>query len=295
MIAAPPDATAAPTGAGSIPVPAAAPPADARVATTPQPAPSPARLVVAGLGVHFGARSALEGIDAHFGPAETVSLLGPNGAGKSTLLKVLAGMLPPTHGLVRFDGAPVRRPNPAVVYVPQRTGVDWTFPVSVLDVALMGAERRRSRFVPLGRAARVAALAALDRVGMAPLAGVQIGQLSGGQQQRVFLARALLQDGDAYLLDEPFAGVDVPTQELLVALFGRLRDAGKTIVYATHDLAQAAASSDRVLLLNRRLVAAGPPRAAMTAANLRAAFGGQAVVPFGSEREPGPGEAAPTG
>ena len=110
------------------------------------------------------------------------------------------------------------------------------------------------------------------------LARVQIGQLSGGQQQRVFLARALLQDGDVYLLDEPFAGVDVPTQELLVALFGRLRDAGKTILYATHDLAQAAASSDRVLLLNRRIIAAGPPSEVMGVANLRATFGGQVVV-----------------
>ena len=113
---------------------------------------------------------------------------------------------------------------------------------------------------------------------MRHLAGVQIGQLSGGQQQRVFLARALVQDGEVYLLDEPFAGVDVPTQELLVALFGRLRDAGKTIVYATHDLAQATGSSDRVMLLNRRLIAAGPPGQVMTAANLRATFGGQAVI-----------------
>jgi manganese/zinc/iron transport system ATP- binding protein len=247
------------------------------------------RLETQELSVHFGQRSALEGVQARFGPSETISLLGPNGAGKSTLLKALAGMLPPTHGVVRLDGEPVRRPNPAVVYVPQRTGVDWTFPVSVLDVALMGVALRRPRLAPLGREERAAALAALERVGMAPLAGVQIGQLSGGQQQRVFLARALLQDGDVFLLDEPFAGVDVPTQELLVGLFGRLRDAGKTIVYATHDLALAAASSDRVLLLNRRVVAAGPPAAVMTAANLRATFGGQAVVPFAG---PGPGEAA---
>jgi len=115
---------------------------------------------------------------------------------------------------------------------------------------------------------------------MGGLAHVQIGQLSGGQQQRVFLARALLQQGDAYLLDEPFTGVDVPTQRLLVELFDDLKRQGKTIVYATHDLALAAASSDRVVLLNRRVVADGPPPATMTAANLRRAFGGQAVVPF---------------
>ena len=232
------------------------------------------------MSIHFGDRSALENVDVRLGPAETVSLLGPNGAGKSTLLKALAGMLPPTHGIVRLDGRPVRRPSPAVAYVPQRTGVDWSFPIDVLDVALMGRRLRRSRLAPLGARDRSDALDALERVGMRHLAHVQIGQLSGGQQQRVFLARALVQEGDVYLLDEPFAGVDVPTQELLVNLFGRLRDTGKTIVYATHDLAQAAASSDRVLLLNRRVVADGPPGQVLTAANLRVAFGGQALVPI---------------
>jgi manganese/zinc/iron transport system ATP- binding protein len=166
-----------------------------------------------------------------------------------------------------------------VVYVPQRSSVDWTFPISVLDVALMGVGLRRSRFTPLAAADRDAALAALDAVNMNRLAKVQIGQLSGGQQQRVFLARALLQQGDVYLLDEPFTGVDVPTQGLLVELFANLARQGKTIIYATHDLALAAATSDRVLLLNRRVIADGPPGTTMTADNLRATFGGQAVVP----------------
>jgi ABC-type Mn2+/Zn2+ transport system ATPase subunit len=258
------------------------PPANPRGQNPPLPlSPSPFPLEARQLSVHFGARSALECVDARFGSGETVSLLGPNGAGKSTLLKALAGILPPSHGEVLLHGRPVRRPSPAVVYVPQRSGVDWGFPVSVLDVALLSRGLGRSRFTPLGGRDRADALAALDRVGMRALADVQIGQLSGGQQQRAFLARALLQDGEVYLLDEPFAGVDVPTQELLVSLFGRLRDAGKTIVYATHDLSQAAASSDRVMLLNRRLVAAGPPAAVMTADLLRGAFGGQAVVPVG--------------
>lgn len=127
-------------------------------------------------------------------------------------------------------------------------------------------------------------LAALDRVGMRRFAGVQIGQLSGGQQQRVFLARALLQAGQVYLLDEPFAGVDVPTQELLIDLFEGLRREGRTIIYATHDLAQAAKCSNRVLLINRGVIADGPPSQVMTATNLRATFGGQAVlIPAGAE------------
>ncbi len=237
-------------------------------------------LKVENLHVEIDGSEILKGLDLEVGRGEIHAIMGPNGSGKSTLANVLAGMLPPAHGAVRFDGRPVRRPNPAVVYVPQRSGVDWGFPIAVLDVALMGRALRRPRLAPLGSGDRAAALAALDRVGMRHLAHVQIGQLSGGQQQRVFLARALVQDGEVLLLDEPFAGVDVPTQELLIAIFGALRDAGKTIVYATHDLAQAAASSDRVLLLNRRVIADGPPSAVMTAEALRAAFGGEAVVPI---------------
>jgi manganese/zinc/iron transport system ATP- binding protein len=245
---------------------------------------SPPPLAANALSVHFGQRSALEGIDARFERGETVSLLGPNGAGKTTLLKALAGILPPTHGEVRLDGRPVHRPDRHVVYVPQRTGVDWSFPISVLDVALMGRGLVRSRFRPLASADRADGLAALDQVGMRRLAHIQIGQLSGGQQQRAFLARALVQAGDVYLLDEPFVGVDVPTQELLVALFRRVCTEGKTIIYATHDLAQAAASSDRILLLRRRLIAEGPPQSTMTAANLQATYGGQAILPFAVER-----------
>jgi manganese/zinc/iron transport system ATP- binding protein len=242
-------------------------------------APAGARLRTDGLSVHFGDRSALDCVDVSFAPGEATSVLGPNGSGKSTLLRCLAGMLPPDHGVVLLDGRPVAGPSPRVVYVPQRSAVDWSFPISVLDVALMGLGSRRSRLRPFSEADRAAALAALGHVGMRHLAAVQIGQLSGGQQQRVFLARALLQEGDAYLLDEPFTGVDVPTQGLLVDLFDGLKRQGKTIVYATHDLALAAASSDRVLLLNRRVVAVGPPARTMTADALRATFGGQAVIP----------------
>ena len=243
-------------------------------------APQPPRLETDGLAVHFGDRSALEAIDLRFSAGETVSVLGPNGAGKSTLLKTLAGMLPPTHGEVRLEGVAVRGADHRVVYVPQRSAVDWSFPISVLDVALIGRNGARNRLLPFSGADRRVARGALDAVGMGALAHVQIGQLSGGQQQRVFLARALLQQGDTYLLDEPFTGVDMPTQGLLVDLFDDLKRQGKTIVYATHDLALAAASSDRVILINRRVVADGPPATTMTADNLRRAFGGQAVVPL---------------
>jgi ABC-type Mn2+/Zn2+ transport system ATPase subunit len=231
------------------------------------------------LGVHFGERPALEDINLTFRSGETTSLLGPNGAGKSTLLKTIAGMIPATHGVIRYGDTIVNGSNHCIVYVPQRTAVDWVFPVNVLDVVLMARRRARSRWRPYNRTDEDAALDALDRVGMKAFAPHQIGELSGGQQQRVFLARALLQEGDLYLLDEPFTGVDVPTQELLIELFNGLRAEGKTIVYATHDLAQAAKSSDQIVLVRRSVIASGPPGEVMTAANLRACFGGQAILP----------------
>lgn len=240
----------------------------------------PTQLSCRGLSVHFGQRSALNDVSAVFHSGQITSLLGPNGAGKSTLLKAVAGLLRPSHGEVRFGADLITKPNPAIVYVPQRSSVDWTFPVSVLDVVLMAAAKRRSRLLPFASRDNAAALDALRDVGMERFSGVQIGQLSGGQQQRVFLARALLQDGAALLLDEPFAGIDTPTQELLISIFERLGRSGKTIICATHDLAQASAFSDQILLLNRTVVAHGAPRETMTAANLRVAFGGQAVLPI---------------
>lgn len=236
------------------------------------------RLTTVRICVHFGPRPALEDVSVEFAAGKRVAIVGPNGAGKSTLLRVLGGMLAPTHGAVEIDGRPLVKPRPDIVYVPQRSGVDWTFPISVLDVTLMGRNQRRSRLRPFAGTDRERALAALADVGMERFAGIQIGQLSGGQQQRVFLARALVQGGSIYLLDEPFAGVDVPTQTLLIDLFARLSQAGKTIIYATHDLPQAAQSSDRVMLLNRHLIAAGPPGAVMTEANLRATFGSQVII-----------------
>lgn len=244
-----------------------------------QAAPRHHRLEIDNLSVHFGNRSALDSVSLAIDERENVSLIGPNGSGKSTMLRVIAGVLPATHGEVRVGGQVVHRPVQSIVYIPQRSSVDWTFPVSVIDVVLMAMANRRSRLRGYTREDRDMALAALDRVRMHRFANVQIGTLSGGQQQRVFLARALLQEGTLYLLDEPFAGVDIPTQELLIDLFAGLRAEGKTIISATHDLTQAASSSDRVVLLNRRLVAEGPPSQVMTADNLRATFGGQAIIP----------------
>jgi len=235
------------------------------------------RMQTVRLGVHFEDRSALEDINLDFQPGETTALVGPNGAGKSTLLKCLDGILAPTHGEVFLDGQPVHRPSPRVAYVPQRSDIDWKFPISVLDVALMGRALRTSRLLPVPGRDREDALAALAQVRMRRFAPVQIGALSGGQQQRVFIARALLQEADVFLLDEPFSGVDAPTQALVLQVLDDLRLAGKTIVFATHDLAMAERSADVCVLLNRRVLVAGPPSQVLTALNLQSTFGGTAA------------------
>jgi manganese/zinc/iron transport system ATP- binding protein len=244
------------------------------------------RMQTVRLGVHFENRSAIEEVSLDFHASESTALVGPNGAGKSTLLRCLDGILAPTHGEVFLDGQPVHRPSPRVAYVPQRSDVDWRFPISVLDVALMGRALRASRLLPVSHRDREDALAALAEVRMRRFAPVQIGALSGGQQQRVFIARALLQAADVFLLDEPFSGVDAPTQGLVLQVLDDLRSAGKTIVFATHDLAMAERSADVCVMLNRRVIAAGPPAEVLTVQGLQATFGGTAELDI--ERRPSP-------
>lgn len=230
------------------------------------------------LSLHYEDRSALRDVTLDIYPGEILGLLGPNGAGKSTLLKVIAGMLPASHGEVRFHGERITGPTNCITYVPQRSDVDWSFPISVLDATLLGLAPKRSRWTPFSRKDRNTAMHALEQVRMDHLAGAQIGALSGGQQQRVFLARALLACGDVLLLDEPFTGVDIPTQEMLVAIFRELSAQGTAVVYATHDLQQAARTSDNVVLINGEVISYGPPSAAMDHDTLRRTFGGQVVV-----------------
>ncbi len=230
------------------------------------------------LSVHFGPRSALDSVTLDILPGTITSLLGPNGAGKSTLLKAFAGVIEPTHGSAWYGGDEIRRPVQAITYIPQRSDADWTFPISVIETVLLGLARHTPRWRPFDRQERQRAMEALDHVGLAPLANVQIGALSGGQQQRVFLARALVACGDVLLLDEPFTGVDVPTQELFLRLFDGLRDRGVTIIYATHDLQQALQSSSRAILLNNSVIADGPPAEVLTSEQLTRTFQGRIMV-----------------
>lgn len=249
------------------------------VETTGTPAHHPsAPLSIHDMTVAYQRRPVVWDIDYDAPPGKLVAIIGPNGAGKSTLIKATLGLIPIVSGEVRFFGQPYRRQRSRVAYVPQRTSVDWDFPVSALDVAAMGLYGRIGWFKPVGKKHRELACAALDRVGMADYAGRQISQLSGGQQQRVFLARALAQDADLYLMDEPFAGVDAATERAIVNLLRELQRAGKTALVVHHDLQTVTEYFDEVLLLNMRLVASGPTRTAFTQENLRRTYGGKLAL-----------------
>ena len=216
--------------------------------------------------------------DASFSiPAGTITaLVGVNGSGKSTLFKAIMGFVPVRGGEVSVLGRPVARAlrEGLVAYVPQSEDVDWNFPVLVEDVVMMG---RYGRMGPLRRARaadRAAVAEALERVGMTGFASRQIGELSGGQKKRVFLARALAQDGRVILLDEPFTGIDVTTEESIIALLKALRDEGRVMLVSTHNLGSVPQFCDRAVLLDRTVLAAGRTEEVFTEVNLRRAFGG---------------------
>ena len=225
--------------------------------------------------VAYGRRPVLWNVDLAIVEPCLFGVIGPNGAGKSTLLKAALGLVPVVGGYVQFFGSPLARVRGRVGYVPQRETVDWDFPVSVMDVVLMGTYGRLGWLRRPGRRERDLAGHCLDRVGLVGLAERQIGRLSGGQQQRVFLARALAQEADVYLLDEPLAGVDVRSQEQIFRVLAEVRDQGKLVVVVHHDLRTAAEWFDRVALIDMRLVATGPTADVLTPDNLRRTYAGR--------------------
>ena len=208
----------------------------------------------------------------------SVGIIGPNGAGKSTLIKGVLGLLPIDHGRVEFFGDRLDDVRSRVVYVPQRSEVDWDFPVTVEDVVLMGRYGRLGLFGRPTRKDRDIASDALEKMGITPLAKRQISALSGGQQQRVFLARALAQEGDLIFMDEPFVGVDAATEEAIVSLLREMRDKGKTVIVVNHDLQTAQAYFDDLMLLNKRLVAYGKSEDVFTTDLLTETYGGRLAV-----------------
>ncbi len=216
-------------------------------------------------------------LDVPFGTL--AAIVGPNGAGKTTLIKAVQGLVRPAAGNILVFGKPYRAQRALVGYVPQRGSVDWDFPTNVLDVVLMGLYGRIGWFKRPGGQQRKRALAAIEQVGMLSCASRQISQLSGGQQQRVFLARALVQDAQLYLMDEPFQGVDATTEKAIVALLKHMKSDGKTVIAVHHDLQTVQAYFDWVTLLNVRKMAAGPVDEVFTPENLHQTYGGGVAGP----------------
>jgi ABC-type Mn2+/Zn2+ transport system ATPase subunit len=236
--------------------------------------PGVAAVALDKVSVAYGHNLALQDFTLTVEPGLRVAIVGPNGAGKSTFFNLVSGLLAPTQGEVRVHGhAPGE--HLCLAYVPQANQVDLSFPVSVWDVAMMGRVGQLGLLRRPKAADRELVRSSLQRVGMLDLAARQIGELSGGQRQRLFIARALTQRADLLLLDEPFAGLDLPAQEQILAILNDLKQHGVTVLFATHDLELAGQQFDRVLLINRRCVAYGSASAVLTPANLAAAYGGQ--------------------
>jgi manganese/zinc/iron transport system ATP- binding protein len=230
---------------------------------------------VADLTVAYKDKPVLWDVDLEVPPGILMAVVGPNGAGKTTLLKAILGLLKPAAGKVLIYGKPYLEQRRKVGYVPQRGSVDWDFPTSVLDIVMMGRYGALGWLRRPGRGEKEAAFQALEKVGMIEYAGRQISQLSGGQQQRVFLARALAQDAQIYIMDEPFQGVDATTERTIVSLLQDLREAGKTVLVVHHDLQTVTEYFDWVTLLNVRRIASGTVEKVFTEQNLRLTYGGR--------------------
>jgi manganese/zinc/iron transport system ATP- binding protein len=248
----------------------------AAIASRPEAA-QPA-IEVHDLTVAYRTQPVLWDVDVALPEGKLIAIVGPNGAGKSTLLKAMLGLVKPITGWVKIYGEPYEKRRSWVGYVPQRESVDWDFPTSALDVVTMGLYGSLGWFRRPGKHEREQALSCLDKVGIRDLAGRQISHLSGGQQQRVFLARALAQQARLYLMDEPFAGVDATTERAILGLLQELRATGRTVVAVHHDLQTVAEYFDHVVLLNMRLVAAGPVQTTFTSDNLQRTYGGRLTV-----------------
>jgi len=240
-------------------------------------APATAHLSLQDVTAGYDGRAALRAVTMSVPHGAQVAIVGPNGAGKSTLFKTLVGLLPVWSGRILLHGRPPGSQTDPIAYVPQREEIHWDFPVTVHDVVMMGRYGRLGWLRRPGAADREVVARCLHELGIAELEKRAIGELSGGQQQRVFLARALAQEPHVLLLDEPFTGVDVGAREALLALIGRLREQGITVLVSTHDMETAARRFELVALLNGRLVAYGEPSAVFTPDHLTEAFGGQAL------------------
>ena len=225
------------------------------------------------LTVHYDRKVVLHEVDVSIKSGRLTGIIGPNGAGKSTFIKSIMGVIPRSSGWIQVLGKPSHQVKKRIAYVPQRESVDWDFPVTVFDVVLMGTYPKLKWWQRVGVLEKANTYKALEKVAMADYAHTPISDLSGGQQQRVFLARALAQNAEIYLLDEPFAGVDIASEQTIMQVLKSMRESGKTVVVVHHDLYSAQHYFDDVILLNKRLIGAGTASEMLQTKYLSQAYG----------------------
>jgi manganese/iron transport system ATP-binding protein len=230
-------------------------------------------LEVKNLSVNYRGIQALNEICFQISGGNIAGLIGPNGAGKSTLLKSMLGLVPIQTGKVLYRDLPLKQQRRQVAYVPQRSHIDWDYPITVWNVVMMGRTAHTGWFKGYSRQSKEIAKQALERVELTHLSHRQIGELSGGQQQRVFLARALAQEADLFLLDEPLTGVDKKTEALILEIYEQLKAEGKTLLVSCHEWGETLQQYDRLLLIDRDLIANDTPTAVMTPENIQKAYG----------------------
>lgn len=213
---------------------------------------------VKNLHVSYYGNEVVHNINFSFDRGKLIGIIGPNGAGKSTMMKAILGLIPKDKGEVEIHGKPIKRMRKNIAYVPQRSEIDWDFPITVFDTVLIGTYPHLGIFQRPGKKERQHAYNCLKRVGMQDYKDRQIGELSGGQQQRVFLARALAQKAEVFFLDEPFVGIDVASEEMIIQVLKEIRDSGKTVFVIHHDLTKVEDYFNELILINRILIEAGP-------------------------------------
>ena len=229
-------------------------------------------LTVKNLTVAYADTPVFADVAVHFNAGKITGIIGPNGAGKSTLIKAILGLIKVQSGKVDFSGRTLKEVQQAIAYVEQRKDLDLTFPINVLDLVLTGTYGRLGLLKSPGKKERQAALEALEQVGLEDFTKRQISQLSGGQLQRVFVARAIVQQADIMILDEPFVGIDMKSEQEIMAILNQWRDAGKTLIVVHHDLNKVSNYFDELVVMNHGIIAEGPGEEVYTAQNIERAF-----------------------
>jgi len=232
-----------------------------------------AKLEIENACIYYGKNPALSNITFNVEEGQNIALIGPNGAGKSTLFKALVGLLPLDSGRIFIHGLPVGHHKDCVAYVPQKEEIDWLFPITVLEVVMMGRYSKIGKFKKPAKKDIDIVYESLNQMGINDLALSKISELSGGQQQKVFIARAIAQEPHILLMDEPFTGVDMSTKETILTFLDNSKKSNVTVIVATHDLNMAAKNFENILLLNKEIIAYGSSSEVFTQKNLNSAFG----------------------